>query len=109
MRGGHRKRKGYLPDWALAGLPTVVGIDVLTCLCTHVFSPFSAHFYPPLHHNGKGSIGIHQTAGSAIDWLAHAVSNSWSGIACSNLCKLNRTSLFCAGYGKAMWNSVEPH
>ena len=21
-----------------------------------VFSPFSAHFYPPLHHNGKGSI-----------------------------------------------------
>ena len=25
--------------------------------CSHVFSPFSAHFYPPLHHNGKGSIG----------------------------------------------------
>ena len=24
-----------------------------------VFSPFSAHFYPPLHHNGKGSIGDH--------------------------------------------------
>ena len=22
-----------------------------------VFSPFNAHFYPPLHHNGKGSIG----------------------------------------------------
>ena len=24
--------------------------------CFHVFSPFSASFYPPLHHNGKGSI-----------------------------------------------------
>ena len=24
--------------------------------CSHVFSPFSAHFYPTLHHNGKGSI-----------------------------------------------------
>ena len=23
-----------------------------------VFSPFSAHFYPPLHHNNKGSIRI---------------------------------------------------
>ena len=21
--------------------------------CFHVFSPFSAHLYPPLHHNGK--------------------------------------------------------
>ena len=25
-------------------------------ICFPVFSPFSAHFYPPLHHNGKGSI-----------------------------------------------------
>ena len=24
--------------------------------CSHVFSPISAHFYPPLHHNGKESI-----------------------------------------------------
>ena len=24
--------------------------------CFPVFSPFSAPFYPPLHHNGKGSI-----------------------------------------------------
>ena len=24
--------------------------------CSHVFSLISAHFYPPLHHNGKGSI-----------------------------------------------------
>ena len=28
--------------------------------CSHVFSPFSAHFYPPLHHNGKGSIAVAQ-------------------------------------------------
>ena len=28
----------------------------------HVFSPFSAHFYPPLHHNGKGSIRHKRTA-----------------------------------------------
>ena len=26
--------------------------------CSHVFSPISAHFYPPLHHNGKGSIKL---------------------------------------------------
>ena len=26
--------------------------------CFPVFSPFSAHFYPPLHHNGKGSIEV---------------------------------------------------
>ena len=26
--------------------------------CSHVFSPFSAHFYPPLHHNGEGSIRV---------------------------------------------------
>ena len=26
--------------------------------CSRVFSPFSAHFYPPLHHNGKGSIVV---------------------------------------------------
>ena len=34
--------------------------NIQTCLFTYVcfpvFSPFSAHFYPPLHHNGKGSI-----------------------------------------------------
>ena len=24
--------------------------------CVHVFSLFSASFYPPLHHKGKGSI-----------------------------------------------------
>ena len=24
--------------------------------CFHIFSPFSAHLYPPLHHNGKRSI-----------------------------------------------------
>ena len=30
--------------------------NIGTCSCFHVFSPFSAHFYPPLHHNGKGSI-----------------------------------------------------
>ena len=32
--------------------------NIRTCLftCFPVFSPFSAHFYPPLHHNGKGSI-----------------------------------------------------
>ena len=24
--------------------------------CFHVFSPFSAHLYPPLHYNGKRSI-----------------------------------------------------
>ena len=29
---------------------------MLVYTCFHVFSPFSAHFYPPLHHNGKGSI-----------------------------------------------------
>ena len=29
--------------------------NIRTCLFTYV-SPFSAHFYPPLHHNGKGSI-----------------------------------------------------
>ena len=29
-------------------------IHLSTCLL--VFSPFNAHFYPPLHHNGKGSI-----------------------------------------------------
>ena len=30
---------------------------MLVYACFHVISPFSAHFYPPLHHNGKGSIG----------------------------------------------------
>ena len=31
--------------------------NISTCSFTrHVFSPFSAHFYPPLHHTGKGSI-----------------------------------------------------
>ena len=32
--------------------------NIRTCLFTRfpVFSPFSAHFYPPLHHNGTGSI-----------------------------------------------------
>ena len=29
---------------------------MLVYICSPVFSPFSAHFYPPLHHNGKGSI-----------------------------------------------------
>ena len=28
---------------------------MLVYICFPVFSPFSAHFYPPLHHNGKGS------------------------------------------------------
>ena len=33
--------------------------NISTCLFTHfpVFSPFSAHSYPSLHHNGKGSYG----------------------------------------------------
>ena len=30
--------------------------NMLVYACFPVFSPFSAHFYPPLHHNGKGSI-----------------------------------------------------
>ena len=32
--------------------------NIRTCLFTGfpVFSPFSAHFYPPLHHNVKESI-----------------------------------------------------
>ena len=30
--------------------------NMLVYICFPVFSPFSAHFYPPLHHNGKGSI-----------------------------------------------------
>ena len=30
--------------------------NIRTCLFTYVFLYFSAHFYPPLHHNGKGSI-----------------------------------------------------
>ena len=32
--------------------------NMQTCLFTRfpVFSPFSARFYPSLHHNGKGSI-----------------------------------------------------
>ena len=30
--------------------------SMLIYICFPVFSPFSAHFYPPLHHNGKGSI-----------------------------------------------------
>ena len=29
---------------------------MLVYICFPVFSPFTAHFYPPLHHNGKGSI-----------------------------------------------------
>ena len=29
---------------------------MLVYTCFPVFSPFSAPFYPPLHHNGKGSI-----------------------------------------------------
>ena len=31
-----------------------IGTGLFTCF--PVFSPFSAPFYPPLHHNGKGSI-----------------------------------------------------
>ena len=37
--------------------------NIRTCLFTYVFpvfSPFSAHFYPPLHHNGKG---LHELLG----------------------------------------------
>ena len=29
---------------------------MLVYICFPVISPFSAHFYPPLHHNGNGSI-----------------------------------------------------
>ena len=39
--------------------------NIRTCLFTYVFSPFSAHFYPPLHHNGKGSFkGLFKSDGS---------------------------------------------
>ena len=31
-----------------------------------VFSPFSAHFYPPLHHNGKGSIRKGKKGGKIV-------------------------------------------
>ena len=34
---------------------------MLVYMCFHVFAPFSAHFYPPLHHNGKGSIELEGT------------------------------------------------
>ena len=30
--------------------------NMLVYICFPVFSPFSAHFYPPLHHNGKGRL-----------------------------------------------------
>ena len=36
--------------------------NIGTCTCLPVFSPFSAPFYPPLHHNGK-----------AMSWLTEGV------------------------------------
>ena len=31
---------------------------MLVYTCSPVFSPFSAHFYPLLHHNGKGLLSV---------------------------------------------------
>ena len=43
---------------------------MLVYTCFHVFSPFSAHFYPPLHHNGKGSI-VHVGGSGGMQQRVH--------------------------------------
>ena len=42
---------------------------MLVYTCFHVFSPFSAHFYPPLHHNGKGSISNRSSSPPSQNYL----------------------------------------
>ena len=46
--------------------------NIRTCylhVCFSVFSPFSAQFYPPLHHNGKGSIANGHLLQDCTIWL----------------------------------------
>ena len=47
--------------------------------CFHVNFPFNAYFYPPLHHNGKGSIAKYQFAGEHTLEEAGAISEEDEG------------------------------
>ena len=45
-----------------------------------VFSPISAHFYPPLHHNGKGSIASLRCLHGLATCMVYSVWHAWFAV-----------------------------
>ena len=79
---------------------------MLVYTCFPVFSPFSAHFYPPLHHNGKGSIALALLSTHLAQKATQISVWEWATRPSHLVC--NGTNLDCHAPAKASCDSVQP-